>query len=79
MALEVRKKDKETVQSLLYRFNRGVQQSGILVRARKTRFRNRKKSRTVEKKAALRKVEMKKQYQKLKKLGKITPKSRKSR
>ena len=70
MVLEVRRKDKETAQSLLHRFTRNVQQSGILFRARKTRFKERKKSREMKKRAALRREEIKKEYEKLKKIGK---------
>ena len=69
MALEVKRKDKETVQSLLRRFTRNVQQSGILLRARKTRFKARRKSQQMKKRAALRREEIKKKYEKLKKLG----------
>ncbi len=69
MALEVKRKDKETVQSLLHRFTRNVQQSGILLRARKTRFKERRKSQQMKKRAALRREEIKKKYEKLKKLG----------
>ncbi len=36
--VEVKKKDGESFESLLRRFNRKIQQSGVLVRARKTRF-----------------------------------------
>jgi len=70
MALEIRKKERETSQSLVRRFTKSVQQSGILVRARKTRFRVRKKSDDMQKKAALRRIKMKKEYEVLKKLGK---------
>jgi len=70
MALEIRKKERETSQNLVRRFTRSVQQSGILVRARKTRFRVRKKSDDMQKKAALRRMKMKKEYEILKKLGK---------
>jgi ribosomal protein S21 len=70
MALEIRKKERETSQNLVRRFTRSVQQSGILVRARKTRFRVRKKSDDMQKKAALRRIKMKKEYEVLKKLGK---------
>jgi hypothetical protein len=69
MSLEVRKKERETSQSLVRRFTKSIQQSGILVRARKTRFRVRKKSDDMQKKAALRRIKMKKEYEILKKLG----------
>jgi len=71
MPLEVRKKEKETPQSLIRRFTRRVQQSGLLFRARKIRFRERGKSRQMKKRAALRREEIKKEYEKLKKLGKL--------
>ncbi len=71
MYLEVKKQDRETSQSLVRRFGRRVQQSGLLVRARKLRFRKKAKSEGAQKKAALRRVELKKEYQKLRKLGKL--------
>jgi ribosomal protein S21 len=71
MALEIKKQERESPQSLLYRFNKSVQQSGILMRARKIRFREREKSRDMRKRAALRREELKKEYEKIKKLGKI--------
>ena len=71
MVLEVKKQERETSQSLVRRFGRRVQQSGILVRARKTRFRVKQKSRQAQKRAALRREELKKEYQKLRKLGKL--------
>ncbi|KKQ76113.1 MAG: hypothetical protein US98_C0049G0004 [Parcubacteria group bacterium GW2011_GWC1_38_6] len=74
--VEVKKKDKETVQSLLYRFTRSVQKSGILTRAKKSRFKERPKSRTMQKKAALRREEKREQYKTLKKMGKIKSRPR---
>jgi hypothetical protein len=69
MALEVRKKERETSQSLVHRFTQRIQKSGILLRARKIRFRERGKSEQLKKRAALRREEMKKRYEKLQKLG----------
>lgn len=71
MALEVKKQDRETAQGLVRRFGRRIQQSGILLRARKTRFRPRPKSRQAKKRAALRREELKQEYAKLRKLGKL--------
>ena len=71
MHLEVTKQERETSQSLVRRFGRRVQQSGLLVRARKLRFRKKKKSQGAQKRAALRREEVSKEYQKLKKLGKL--------
>jgi len=70
MALEVKKSEKENSQSLLRRFTRRVQRSGILVVARKTRFHRRSKSKEMTKRAALRREQLKKEYEKLKKTGK---------
>ena len=37
--IQVRKKEKETAESLIRRFSRRVQQSGVLRQVRKQRFR----------------------------------------
>ncbi len=71
MALEVRKKEKETSQNLIRRFTKRVQQSGVLLQARRTMFKQRTKSDESKKRAALRREDLKKQYQILKKLGKL--------
>ena len=69
MALEVKKQERETSQSLIRRFQKRIQESGILLRARKIRFKKKRKSEQMEKRAALRREEMKKEYEKFKKLG----------
>ena len=69
--IEVRKKEKETSESLIRRFSRRVQQSGVLVRARRTRFKNEEKSKTEKRQEALYKVKIRKEINKLKKLGKF--------
>ena len=69
MAIEIRRKEKENSQSLIRRFSRRIQRSGILRRVRKKQFKVRPKSRQMKKRAALRREELKKEYQKLKKLG----------
>ncbi len=71
MALEIKKQPRETSQALIRRFTRALQESGILVRARKVRFKEREKSEQMKKRAALRREEKKREYEKLKKLGKI--------
>lgn len=71
MALEIKKKERETTQSLVHRFTKALQGSGILVRARKTRFKKREKSGQMKKKAALRREEMREEYEKLRKMGKL--------
>jgi len=71
MPLEIKKEERETSQSLVRRFSRRMKQSGILLRARKIRFRKKGKSRQMKKRSALRREQMKREYEKLEKLGKI--------
>jgi len=52
MGIEIKKQERETNQALIYRFSRSVKKSGILLRARKTRFRQRQKSRQMKRRAA---------------------------
>ncbi len=70
MALEIKKEGRETSQNLVRRFSRRMKQSGILLRARKARFRKRPKSNQMKKRSALRREELKKEYEKMEKLGK---------
>ncbi len=74
--VEVKKKDNESFDSLLRRFNRKIQQSGVLVRARKTRFFDPPKSRNLQKVAARRRSVIRSQKEELKKLGKPVPTKR---
>ena len=69
MALEIKKEGRETPQNLVRRFSRRMKQSGILLRARKARFKEREKSKQMKKRSALRREELKKEYEKLEKLG----------
>jgi len=71
MALEIKKKERESVQGLIRRFTKSMQRSGILIRARKSRFKQRTKSKKMKRKSALRKEEKRKEYEKLRKLGKL--------
>lgn len=78
MALEVKKQPRETSQALIRRFTKRLQKSGLLARVRKIMFKRDEKSRGTQKKAALRREEMRKEFEKLNKLGKA-PKQRKRR
>jgi len=69
--IEVKKKPKETAESLIRRFSRRIQQSAVLVQARKNRFRRDEKSKTEKRQEALYKVKIRKEIDKLKKLGKF--------
>ena len=74
--VEVKKKDTESFDSLLRRFNRKIQQSGVLIRARKTRFFEPPKSRNLQKVAARRRSQIKSEKDELKKMGKLVPTKR---
>ena len=71
--VEVKKKDNESFDSLLRRFNRKIQQSGVLIRARKIRFFDPPKSRNLQKVAARRRQQIRVQKEELKKMGKQLP------
>lgn len=71
MSIEVKKQGRETSQSLLRRFSRRIRQSGILLRVRRTRYREKPQNSYSKKKAALRREELRKKYEELEKLGKL--------
>jgi len=71
MALKIKKKERESSQSLVYRFSKRIKESGILLQARRLRFHQRSKSEQAKKRTALRREQLKKEYQRLKKLGEI--------
>jgi len=68
--VEVKKKDNESFDSLLRRFTRKIQQSGVLIRARKTRFFQAPKSRNLQKVAARRRSKIREEKEELKKFAK---------
>jgi len=70
MPLEIKRNERETSQSLIHRFKKVVQQSGILLQARKGLFTKRIKSDNSQKKAALRREVLKKEYDKAQKMSK---------
>jgi len=71
MPLKAEKQNKESTQSLIRRFSRKMKKSGILLEARKKRFVKREKSSQLKKRTALRRNELQKKYEELKKLGKL--------
>lgn len=73
--IQVRKKEKETPESMIRRFSRRVQQSGTLQRARKLRFRREEKSKTERRNEALYKTKIRKEIGRLKKFGKFDDES----
>lgn len=71
MPIEVRKKERESAQSLLRRFSKRVLQSGVLVRARRGRFYVPPKTKRQKKIGALRREQIQKERERLYKLGKL--------
>lgn len=69
--VEVKRKEGESFESMLRRFNRKIQQSGILVRARKTQFFQPTKSKNLIRESAQRRAELSEEREHLKKLGKL--------
>lgn len=70
--IEVKKREKESSEALIRRFKKRVQQSGVLFRARKRRFYTKKRNKRQLKDDALRRAEVKKERDLLRKLGKLT-------
>jgi len=69
MSIEVKRKEGETTRSLLRRFTRRIQQSGVLIRARKSRFLEKEKSRRERRGSALRRNKIILEKDKLRKMG----------
>lgn len=69
---ETRRKQRESFEGLLRRFNKNVQQSGKIIQVKKIRFFKRTPSKKKARDSALRRqmIENKKEY--LKKIGKLT-------
>jgi len=70
MPVEVKKGERENSQNLIRRFTKKIQRSGILIRKRASLFHKRPKSRQMQKRTAIRREDLKLEYEKLKKLGK---------
>lgn len=69
--VEVRKREKESTGSLMRRFTRKVQQSRVLLEARSLAYRERPKSKIKKRKDALRREVRRKEFDRLRKLGKV--------
>jgi len=68
--VEVKRKPNESVGSLLRRFNRFVQQSGVLIKAKHDQFRKKKQTERKEKNAAIMGMHLSELRKRLEKLGK---------
>jgi ribosomal protein S21 len=68
--MEVHRRHHETIGGMLRRFSRRVQQSGIVLRARKLRYYEKSPSVRAQKEHALRRIAVKKEALRMEKLGK---------
>jgi len=69
--LEVKKKDGESFESLLRRFTRKTIQSGKILQAKKVRFHQKPKTKREVKASALRREELRRQRDYLRRIGKL--------
>lgn len=69
--IEEKRKNRESAESLIRRFSRRVRQSGVLMQARKSRFRTKDKTRREMISGALYKEKVRKVVNRLKKMGKF--------
>ena len=69
--IEIKKNGTESSASIMRRFSRRVRESGIVKHVKENRYSERKPSTFVMKKNALKRMEKREEYAKLKKLGKI--------
>ena len=71
--VEVRKREHETTGAMLRRFTRRIQQSGILIEARKLKARKNAPTKRQSREGALRRIALMKERTRLEKLGKAPP------
>lgn len=71
--IELKKKEKESTLNLLRRFTKKVRQSGVLLKARKNKFRVRAKNKLKVKNSALRRERLRELRAEMAKLGEINP------
>lgn len=69
--IEVRKNSNENNASVLRRFSRRIQESGIIQKVKGSRYNERKESKLKVKKSTLNRLARRKEIEKLRKLGKI--------
>ncbi len=67
--MEVKKRENETASSLIYRFTKRTQQSGILREVKKRRFETRSISRLKRRRSAIHRAEKRVEFVRAKKLG----------
>ncbi|MCX6747740.1 MAG: hypothetical protein NTW98_02220 [Candidatus Nomurabacteria bacterium] len=74
--IEVKKNPNENNTSILRRFSRRIQESGVIQKVKGNRYNERKESKLKVKKGTLKRLTRRKEIEKLKKLGKMVTKGR---
>ncbi len=69
--VDVKKKEVESFENLFRRFGKRVQESGLLIRARKIRFFEPEKNKRAVKESALRRKEIREHKEFLRKTGRL--------
>ena len=72
--IEVKKNPNENNSSVLRRFSRRIQESGIIRRVKSSRYNVRSESKLKVKKSALKRMSRRREIEKLRKLGKMATK-----
>ncbi len=72
--IEIKKNPNENNSSILRRFSRRIQESGIIRKVKGDRYNLRKESKLKMKKSALKRMGRRQEIEKLKKLGKVIKK-----
>ncbi len=71
VVIEVNRNLSENSMGVLRRFSRKIQESNIIQKVKGSRYNKRKGSKLTVKKSALKKLERRKEIEKLRKLGKV--------
>jgi len=74
--IEVSKNQNENNASVLRRFTRKIQESGIIYKVKNNRYNEREESKVKVKAATLKRINKRKANEKLRKLGKLVTKTR---
>lgn len=77
--IESKRKKGETFESLLRRFNKRILQSGVVLQAKKVRFKTKPANKNLQKKLALRRLTIKAEKEYLRKIGKLVEEDNKRR
>ncbi len=76
MAIEVKKKERESTASLLRRFSKRIRQSGVLLNSRKSKFYEKPKNKRQQKVSALRREKLRVLRRRLLKTGELDPREK---